>query len=129
MEGNVLLPKKSYKEEPDAPYQAQQAIDRWYVLTNLREAVERFLSHRQKSEDAELVTPLAKNEPAESGLVRRDHANIALRSISRSRNSTSKEEPFWGLQGSSTWPSKGAQVCSSGQFSRMGQTRTHQERH
>src|SRR5579883_2738263 len=41
----------------DGAPQAQQVIDRWHVLKNLREAIERFLSHSQESEAAGLATP------------------------------------------------------------------------
>src|SRR5881275_3393469 len=44
----------------DGAPQAQQVIDRWHLLKNLREAIERFLSHTQlsetASEDARLAT-------------------------------------------------------------------------
>src|SRR5579883_595239 len=50
-----------------------------------------------KRPDSQL--PLAKNAPVGSRLVQKDHANIVLRSISRSRNSSSKGEPSWGLPG------------------------------
>src|SRR6266487_271034 len=44
----------------DGAPQAQQVIDRWHLLKNLREAIERFLSHTQMpeeaSEDAGLAT-------------------------------------------------------------------------
>ena len=36
----------------DGAPQAQQVIDRWHLLKNLREAIERFLSHTQLSETA-----------------------------------------------------------------------------
>jgi transposase len=36
----------------DGAPQAQQVIDRWHLLKNLREAIERFLSHTQIPEDA-----------------------------------------------------------------------------
>lgn len=46
----------------DGAPEAQQVIDRWHVLKNLREAIERFLSHTQMpeeaSEDAGLVSSL-----------------------------------------------------------------------
>jgi len=41
----------------DGAPSAQQVIDRWHVLKNLREAIERFLSHSQESEAAGLATP------------------------------------------------------------------------
>ena len=41
----------------DGAPQAQQVIDRWHILKNLREAMERFLSHSQESEAAGLATP------------------------------------------------------------------------
>jgi transposase len=36
----------------DGAPQAQQVIDRWHLLKNLREAIERFLSHTQMPEEA-----------------------------------------------------------------------------
>ncbi len=41
----------------DGAPKAQQVIDRWHVLKNLREAIERFLSHSQVSEADGLATP------------------------------------------------------------------------
>src|SRR5215469_7335619 len=41
----------------DGAPSAQQVIDRWHVLKNLREAVERFLSHSQESEAVGLAAP------------------------------------------------------------------------
>jgi transposase len=39
--------------------QAQQVIDRWHLLKNLREAIERLLSHTQVPEDASEAAGLA----------------------------------------------------------------------
>lgn len=41
----------------DGAPSAQQVIDRWHVLKNLREAVERFLSHSQEPEAVGLAAP------------------------------------------------------------------------
>ena len=43
----------------DGAPQAQQVIDRWHVLKNLREAIERFLSHTPLPEDASEAAGLA----------------------------------------------------------------------
>jgi transposase len=43
----------------DGAPQAQQVIDRWHVLKNLREAIERFLSHTPVPEDAHEAAGLA----------------------------------------------------------------------
>jgi transposase len=48
----------------DGAPQAQQVIDRWHVLKNLREAVERFLSHGQESEATGLVTAPRQKRPS-----------------------------------------------------------------
>ena len=42
----------------DGAPEAQQVIDRWHLLKNLREAIERFLSHSQVSEASGLAAPL-----------------------------------------------------------------------
>lgn len=42
----------------DGAPQAQQIIDRWHLLKNLREAIERFLSHTQMPEEASEETGL-----------------------------------------------------------------------
>lgn len=41
----------------DGAPEAQQVIDRWHLLKNLREAIERFLSHSQASEVTGLAAP------------------------------------------------------------------------
>lgn len=43
----------------DGAPQAQQVIDRWHLLKNLREAIERFLSHTQAPEDTSEAGSLA----------------------------------------------------------------------
>jgi transposase len=43
----------------DGAPQAQQVIDRWHVLKNLREAIERFLSHTPRPVDAHKAAGLA----------------------------------------------------------------------
>ncbi len=43
----------------DGAPQAQQVIDRWHLLKNLREAIERFLSHTQMPEEASADAGLA----------------------------------------------------------------------
>src|SRR6266699_6414097 len=43
----------------DGAPQAQQVIDRWHLLKNLREAIERFLSHTPVPEDASEAAGLA----------------------------------------------------------------------
>ena len=43
----------------DGAPQAQQVIDRWHLLKNLREAIERFLSHTQLPEEASSGAGLA----------------------------------------------------------------------
>ncbi|WP_235845818.1 ISL3 family transposase [Dictyobacter aurantiacus] len=49
--------------------QAQQVIDRWHLLKNLREAVERFLSHTQMPEEvrAEISLTIAPRQKRTSG--------------------------------------------------------------
>jgi transposase len=42
----------------DGAPQAQQVIDRWHLLKNLRETIERFLSHTPVAEDAQATTGL-----------------------------------------------------------------------
>jgi transposase len=44
--------KEYQKGATEGAPQAQQPIDRWHLLKNLREAIERFLSHIQIPEDA-----------------------------------------------------------------------------
>ncbi|MFL5693708.1 MAG: ISL3 family transposase, partial [Ktedonobacteraceae bacterium] len=45
----------------DGAPQAQQVIDRWHLLKNLREAIERFLSHTQLPEEASEDAGLANS--------------------------------------------------------------------
>ena len=80
----------------DGAPQAQQVIDRG-ILKNLREAIERFLSHTPRPVDAQeaaglVVSLRAIHEPVASGSVRRDLESGGLRSIS-------KEGASWGLPG------------------------------
>lgn len=79
---------------------AQQVIDRWHVLKNLREAIERFLSHSQESEADGLATP--PRQKRTSGERARSQGSrehrLALYRAS-SKNSSGKEEPSWGLPG------------------------------
>jgi transposase len=53
----------------DGAPQAQQVIDRWHLLKNLREAIERFLSHTQMPEEAggETRHPLSPRQKRTSG--------------------------------------------------------------
>ncbi|HEU5383205.1 MAG TPA: transposase [Ktedonobacteraceae bacterium] len=50
---------------------AQQVIDRWHVLKNLREAVERFLNRTQKQQDA-LATQQLRQKRTSGELTRRE---------------------------------------------------------
>ena len=54
----------------DGAPQAQQIIDRWHLLKNLREAIERFLSHTQMPEEASeddrlIISPRQKRTSGE----------------------------------------------------------------
>jgi transposase len=51
--------KEYLRGATDGAPQAQQVIDRWHLLKNLRETIERFLSHTQMPEDASGDTELA----------------------------------------------------------------------
>jgi transposase len=52
--------KEYLRGATDGAPQAQQIIDRWHLLKNLREAIERFLSHTQMPEDASEAIGLAE---------------------------------------------------------------------
>jgi len=81
--------------------QAQQVIDRWHLLKNLREAVERVLNRTQMQEKTNAATtlaisPRAIHEPGASRPVPRDHGSGVLRSITKLLSCISKEELFKG---------------------------------
>jgi transposase len=65
----------------DGAPQAQQVIDRWHVLKNLREAIERLLSHTQMPEEAGGGTrhPLSPRQKRTSGERARSEGSRARR--------------------------------------------------
>lgn len=91
----------------DGAPQAQQVIDRWHLLKNLREAIERFLSHTQMpeevGEDAALANSLRQKRTS-GERVRSEGSRQRRLALYRasSRNSIGKGEPFWGLPDNST---------------------------
>jgi transposase len=94
--------KEYQRGATDGAPEAQQVIDRWHVLKNLREGIERFLSHTQipeeASEDAGLVNSLRQKRTS-GERVRSEGSRQRRMALYRasSRNFTSKGEPFWEL--------------------------------
>src|SRR6059058_5584394 len=90
----------------DGAPQAQQVIDRWHLLKNLREAIERFLSHTQlpkeASEDGGLaISPRQKRTSGER--VRSEGSRELRLALYQQVNELYRQgEPFWGLPGNST---------------------------
>ncbi len=66
------LQRRVTRGATDGAPQAQQVIDRWHLLKNLREAIERFLSHTQMPEEARedgglAISPRQKRTSGERG--------------------------------------------------------------
>ena len=75
---------------------AQQVIDRWHVLKNLREVVERFLNRTQMHQQAQATKQLRQKRTSSELVVERDHDNDASPSTTKSWHCISKEERFLG---------------------------------
>jgi transposase len=109
---------------------AQQVIDRWHVLKNLREAVERFLHHTQMQQDAQ-ATKRLRQKRTSGELTRREgsrqrrlalyHQVVALHRASRN--------DFWDRQATPDWQTNGSQISRGQELPGMGPCTANQERH
>jgi transposase len=96
---------------------AQQVIDRWHVVKNLREAVERFLNRTQMQQQAQATNQLrqkrkslelARREGSRQRRLALYHQVVALHRASRN--------DFWDSQATPDWQANGSQIYRGQEF-------------
>jgi hypothetical protein len=117
-----------------APH-AQQVIDRWHLLKNLREALERLLI---RLHEGLAQLPAAPNEVlAARPRQKRTRAEVAASTASRMRRLArvrasrrtlqARRQHYWDRQATPYQPSNRSHVCASWDFSRTGQGLSHEK--
>ena len=113
---------------------AQQVIDRWHLLKNLREAIERFLSHTQLPEEASedtWLTPLPRQKRTSGERVRSEGSReLRLALYQQVQELYRQGGTILGIARQLHLGHRRVRKAGSlSQLTRMGQTCTHQECH